>query len=620
MKNNKRAFTIVELVIVIAVIGILAAVLIPTFSSLIEKANMNSDEAAVKSMNTYLSADEQINGKPATWQDAVKVLSKSNLDAQNYRALSSEHQLVWDATVNRVLYVEKKTQLVVYPEEYTADGMLDLGYQYGQWTTLEGKMVADDSWRYNVTTNFNDYVSVNNGEVVYKDATLGNLSGAELEEFINDKTESGDYVDYFGGNKAANLAAMEYKNNAEIKSGLAEFTVGSEKFYISKVEKGEQLVSFTDYVQQPAQNNGKNYTLVLTDDIDLNSTQWKPIETYAGNIDGGKEQATIKNFTMSDRTAEVKMYSASTDGGSYFYYGFISVFTGNYLGNLNFEGQDVENPGVGVTAPQGFKKTGHAVGVLAGLVYNGDNEDVLIENITVGAGTLTGMSRVGGVVCQVGGTATDAMEGGSITFKNIVNNANVVTTASVNASHSTAGGIASMLYNVCGGKISFVDCVNNGSVTGVFAGGLLANIGASGAAGAIDPYEVEFIKCTNNGQINGVVCDKYYDGKNINEDVFGKGAYAGGFVAVTDSTTCPKKFVGCVNNGVITLTNNYDTDNAKNTNWDKKFYAMSFIQEGTNATFEDYKDGEVEIKTAAKNEFKYEIKHGTAVEVKYPAA
>lgn len=40
MKNNKRkGFTIVELVIVIAVIGILAAVLIPTFSSVITKAN-----------------------------------------------------------------------------------------------------------------------------------------------------------------------------------------------------------------------------------------------------------------------------------------------------------------------------------------------------------------------------------------------------------------------------------------------------------------------------------------------------------------------------------------------------------------------------------------------------
>ena len=37
--SNKKGFTIVELVIVIAVIAILAGVMIPTFSNLVEKAN-----------------------------------------------------------------------------------------------------------------------------------------------------------------------------------------------------------------------------------------------------------------------------------------------------------------------------------------------------------------------------------------------------------------------------------------------------------------------------------------------------------------------------------------------------------------------------------------------------
>ena len=41
-KMNKKGFTIVELVIVIAVIAILAAVMIPTFSGIIKKANQNA--------------------------------------------------------------------------------------------------------------------------------------------------------------------------------------------------------------------------------------------------------------------------------------------------------------------------------------------------------------------------------------------------------------------------------------------------------------------------------------------------------------------------------------------------------------------------------------------------
>ena len=51
MKNNrKKGFTIVELVIVIAVIAILAAVLIPTFSNVIKKANESAVQQAAAAL------------------------------------------------------------------------------------------------------------------------------------------------------------------------------------------------------------------------------------------------------------------------------------------------------------------------------------------------------------------------------------------------------------------------------------------------------------------------------------------------------------------------------------------------------------------------------------------
>ena len=54
-KSNKKGFTIVELVIVIAVIAILSVVMIPTFGGIIEKANKSAaqQEAAALWKETY---------------------------------------------------------------------------------------------------------------------------------------------------------------------------------------------------------------------------------------------------------------------------------------------------------------------------------------------------------------------------------------------------------------------------------------------------------------------------------------------------------------------------------------------------------------------------------------
>ncbi len=68
-KLNKKGFTIVELVIVIAVIAILAAVLIPTFSGVIDKAKGTEALSEVKSAYTATIADEL--STPETTDDLI---------------------------------------------------------------------------------------------------------------------------------------------------------------------------------------------------------------------------------------------------------------------------------------------------------------------------------------------------------------------------------------------------------------------------------------------------------------------------------------------------------------------------------------------------------------------
>lgn len=58
-KNTRKGFTITELVIVIAVIAILAAVLIPTFTAIISKANASADLQEVRNAYQVLLSETE---------------------------------------------------------------------------------------------------------------------------------------------------------------------------------------------------------------------------------------------------------------------------------------------------------------------------------------------------------------------------------------------------------------------------------------------------------------------------------------------------------------------------------------------------------------------------------
>lgn len=82
-KWRKKGFTIVELVIVIAVIGILSAVLIPTFSNVIEKAEVAAALQTAKNAYTEYASGEYVNGKTVYEVVIVKVSDKQFVNVIN---------------------------------------------------------------------------------------------------------------------------------------------------------------------------------------------------------------------------------------------------------------------------------------------------------------------------------------------------------------------------------------------------------------------------------------------------------------------------------------------------------------------------------------------------------
>ena len=114
---NKKGFTIVELVIVIAVIAILAAVLIPTFSNVIEKAHKSAALQAGKSKFEEVYALDYADGVIDGKDGATAIASGAGLPADcTYTTSNGE--------VTKFEYKDTKAK-------YTAT------YSGGEWTVTK---------------------------------------------------------------------------------------------------------------------------------------------------------------------------------------------------------------------------------------------------------------------------------------------------------------------------------------------------------------------------------------------------------------------------------------------------------------------------------------------------
>lgn len=173
---NKKAFTIVELVIVISVIAILSAVLIPSFINLKKRADLSSDEQTVRELNLLLESDEKINGTKESINEVKTMFEGNGYNPSNINAVSSDNSIYWDQDTNRLLLFSKKEGKVIYPSNLV-DKYKDLSTISMRWykisDVVESIDITDfDSLKEEVQNSTNE----NNEFKLSQDLTIENFN------------------------------------------------------------------------------------------------------------------------------------------------------------------------------------------------------------------------------------------------------------------------------------------------------------------------------------------------------------------------------------------------------------------------------------------------------------
>ena len=118
LRRNKKGFTMVELIIVIAVIAVLTAILVPTFIHLANKAGDASDKTIVKNANTQLALKAAEGRRNTSMSEAVKDVDEIGYHMSGV-STSNGNQICWDRLNDRFVLFNKDNQIILADGERT---------------------------------------------------------------------------------------------------------------------------------------------------------------------------------------------------------------------------------------------------------------------------------------------------------------------------------------------------------------------------------------------------------------------------------------------------------------------------------------------------------------------
>ena len=153
----RRGFTIMELVIVIAVIAVLAAVLIPTFANLTQRANESADTQTVKNLNTILSSEEVLGNKAENMTEAIEIASSGGYNVTALTPTSDGNDILWNQDTNRFVLADSETGELVYADEQVDNPEISATGNYAYWKITDSDTnVEDGKYSYYLSDSFVD--------------------------------------------------------------------------------------------------------------------------------------------------------------------------------------------------------------------------------------------------------------------------------------------------------------------------------------------------------------------------------------------------------------------------------------------------------------------------------
>lgn len=225
-KNTKKGFTLVELVIVIAVIAVLSAIIIPVTSSIVQNAKETVDKTTVKALNEALARDEAKNGKHTLYGDVLDAMKEYGYGVDKLTPVSLG-DILWDSVNNT--FILKKDGKEVMRQKGSSNGVKDVdlwmvaksvsdiekpyskylasGFDFGK--TIDNLHTGIDVGEYAVNVNYSN----SNAQTVIINTNGGFLTIDAPNDTVNHYGSAG----YVGITAVANESYHEFGDVGEIK-------------------------------------------------------------------------------------------------------------------------------------------------------------------------------------------------------------------------------------------------------------------------------------------------------------------------------------------------------------------------------------------------------------------